>query len=99
MFYFYNPIYEALAHNPDKKITEILEYCDLPLEEGCFRFYESDRPVLTPSAGQARSPISTKSIGSGLKYVDYIKPSVLKLAEIKQKAIEIFGIEKILTTD
>jgi len=31
--------------------------------------------------------------------VDYIKPSVLKLAEIKQKAIEIFGIEKILTTD
>jgi len=46
-----------------------------------------------------RSPISTKSIGSGLKYANYIKPSVLKLAEIKHKAIEIFGIEKILTTD
>ncbi len=91
--------YEALAHDPDKKITEILEYCELPVEEACFRFYESDRPVLTPSAGQVRSPISTKSIGSGLKYANYIKPSVLKLAEIKHKAIEIFGIEKILTTD
>lgn len=84
--------YEALARNPEKKITEILEYCGLPVEEQCFRFYESDRPVLTPSAGQVRSPISTKSIGSGQKYEKYIKSSIPALAEITRKSREVFGL-------
>ena len=84
--------YEELARSPEKKITEILEYCGLPVEEQCFRFYESDRPVLTPSAGQVRSPISTKSIGSGKNYEKYIKTSIPALAEIKKKSREVFGI-------
>ena len=84
--------YEDLARGPEEKITEVLDYCGLPVEEGCFRFYESDRPVLTPSAGQVRSPISTKSIGSGQKYEEYIKPVIPALAEIKKKSREVFGI-------
>jgi tetratricopeptide (TPR) repeat protein len=84
--------YEDLAQNPDKKITDILEYCGLDVEEGCFRFYESDRPVLTPSAGQVRSPISTKSIGSGQNYEKYIKTSIPALAEIKRKSREVFDL-------
>ena len=84
--------YEDLANHPDKKITDILEHCGLPVEEGCFRFYESDRPVLTPSAGQVRSPISTKSIGSGQRYEKYIKTSIPALAEIKRKSKEVFNL-------
>jgi tetratricopeptide (TPR) repeat protein len=84
--------YEDLANNPEAKIEELLEYCGLPIEEQCFRFYESDRPVLTPSAGQVRSPISTKSIGSGQKYEKYIKTSIPALAEIKIRSREVFGI-------
>ena len=84
--------YEDLARKPKKKITEILEYCGLPVEETCFRFYESDRPVLTPSAGQVRNPISTKSIGSGQNYEQYIKTSIPALAEIKRKSREVFGL-------
>ena len=84
--------YEDLAQDPEKKITDILNYCGLAVEEGCFRFYESDRPVLTPSAGQVRSPISTKSIGSGQKYEKYIKTSIPALAEIKRKSREVFDL-------
>jgi tetratricopeptide (TPR) repeat protein len=84
--------YEDLARDPDAKIEDLLSYCELPVEEQCFRFYESDRPVLTPSAGQVRSPISTKSIGSGQNYEKYIKTSIPALAEIKIKSREIFGI-------
>jgi len=84
--------YEDLAREPDRKIAEIFEYCGLPIEEQCFRFYESDRPVLTPSAGQVRRPISTKSIGSGQNYEKYIKTSIPALAEIKRVSREIFGI-------
>ncbi len=84
--------YEDLARNPEAKIEELLNYCELPVEEQCFRFYESDRPVLTPSAGQVRRPVSTKSIGSGQKYEKYIKTSIPALAEIKIKSREVFGI-------
>lgn len=84
--------YDALVKDPEAKITEILEYCGLPVEEQCFRFYESDRPVLTPSASQVRNPISTRSLGSGLKYEKYIKPHIPALAEIKRKASEFLGI-------
>ena len=84
--------YEDLARNPEAKIEELLNYCELPVEEQCFRFYESDRPVLTPSAGQVRSPVSTKSIGSGQRYEKYIKTSIPALAEIKIKSREVFGI-------
>ena len=84
--------YEELARDPDAKITALLEHCGLPVEEQCFRFYESDRPVLTPSAGQVRSPISTKSIGTGQRYEKYIKTSIPALAEIKLKSRKVFGI-------
>jgi tetratricopeptide (TPR) repeat protein len=84
--------YESLANNPDKMIIETLKYCGLPVETRCFRFYESDRPVLTPSAGQVRSPISTKSIGSGQRYEEFIKPVIPRLAEIKRKSREVLGV-------
>lgn len=84
--------YEALVNHPEEKITEILTYCDLPVEPECFRFYESDRPVLTPSANQVRNPISNRSVGSGKKYEKYIKPVIPALAEIKRKSREVFGV-------
>jgi tetratricopeptide (TPR) repeat protein len=84
--------YESLVDQPDEKITEILEYCGLVVEPQCFRFYESDRPVLTPSASQVRNPISNSSVGSGQKYQQYIKPVVPALAEIKRKCREVLGV-------
>jgi tetratricopeptide (TPR) repeat protein len=84
--------YEALVNHPEEKITEILEYCGLAVEPECFRFYESDRPVLTPSASQVRSPISNRSVGSGKKYEQYIKPVIPALAEIKRKCRDVLGV-------
>ncbi len=84
--------YESITRDPDQKIAEVLDYCNLPQEEGCFRFYESDRPVLTPSATQVRNPITGKSVGSGLHYQPFIKPHIPALAEITRKAKEILKI-------
>ena len=84
--------YEALVNHPEEKITEILEYCGLAVEPECFRFYESDRPVLTPSASQVRNPISARSVGSGKHYEPFVKSVIPALAEIKRKCREVFGI-------
>ena len=88
----YHLDYELLVNQPEEKITEILEYCGLPVEPECFRFYESDRPVLTPSASQVRNPISNRSVGSGKKYEKFIKAVVPALAEIKRKCREVLGV-------
>jgi len=84
--------YEALVNHPEEKITEILEYCGLAVEPECFRFYESDRPVLTPSASQVRNPISARSVGSGKNYEPFLKSVIPALAEIKRKRREVLGV-------
>ena len=84
--------YESFTRSPDEKIAEILDYCGLPHEEACFRFWESDRPVLTPSAAQVRNPVTSKSVGSGLHYQEFIKPHIPQLAEITRKTREVLKL-------
>jgi tetratricopeptide (TPR) repeat protein len=84
--------YESMVRAPNEKIAAILDYCGLPHEEACLRFYESDRPVLTPSAAQVRSPITDKSVGSGLIYQDHIQAHIPALAEITRKAREVLSL-------
>jgi hypothetical protein len=84
--------YESLVQDPEQQITALLDYCGLPAEPACFRFYESGRPVLTPSASQVRNPMTSRSIGSGLKYESYLKTSIPALAEIKRKTREVLGV-------
>jgi tetratricopeptide (TPR) repeat protein len=49
--------YEALVGGTEAEVRRLLEYCGLPFEDGCLRFYETQRPVRTPSSEQVRSPI------------------------------------------
>jgi len=39
------------------QVRRLLEYCGLPFEERCLRFYENDRAVRTASSEQVRQPI------------------------------------------
>jgi tetratricopeptide (TPR) repeat protein len=49
--------YEDLVDNTETEIRRMLDYCGLPFDERCLRFWETDRAVLTPSAEQVRKPI------------------------------------------
>ena len=84
--------YESLVRNPREGIAALLDYCGLDQEEACFRFHESERPVLTPSASQVRRPMTDRSIGSGLHFQPFIQTSVPPLAEITRKAREVFDL-------
>ncbi len=52
-----NVSYESLVNNTEAEIRRMLDYCGLPFDERCLRFWETDRAVLTPSAEQVRKPI------------------------------------------
>jgi tetratricopeptide (TPR) repeat protein len=49
--------YEEMVEHTDEQIRKLLEYCGLPFEEQCLRFWETERAVRTPSAEQVRQPI------------------------------------------
>jgi len=55
---------------------QIFEHCQLDWEESALRFYESDRQVLTHSAGQVRRPLYNGSIGAWKQYEEDFLPLV-----------------------
>jgi tetratricopeptide (TPR) repeat protein len=68
--------YEEVVGNFEVWVRRLLEHCELPFEEACLRFYETDRPVRTASSEQVRQPIHARSIGFWKNYAD-------KLDELK----------------
>lgn len=55
--------YEALVAEPDGNIRRILDFCGLPRNEACPRFFETKRPARSSSLTQVRAPIYTHGAG------------------------------------
>lgn len=53
----YEHSYEQLIAHPEQGIRALLDFCGLPFEEACLKFYENKREVRSPSATQVRQPI------------------------------------------
>jgi predicted Zn-dependent protease len=60
--------HETLVENPEGEVRKLLDYCGLPFEESCLRFYENDRAVRTASSEQVRRPISTEGLDQWRHY-------------------------------
>jgi hypothetical protein len=74
--------YEKLIADPETEIRTLLNYLDLPFEEGCLRFYESRRTVLTPSAEQVRRPISAEAVDRWRYYEKWLSPLIESLGNV-----------------
>ena len=55
--------YEEVVADLETQVRRILDYCELPWDSACLKFYESERAVRTPSSEQVRQPIYDRSIG------------------------------------
>jgi len=62
--------YEDVVTDFESQVRRLLEYCELPWEENCIRFYETDRPVRTASSEQVRQPVYSRSIHFWRNYDD-----------------------------
>ncbi|TLY50459.1 MAG: tetratricopeptide repeat protein [Gammaproteobacteria bacterium] len=49
--------YERMIEDTEGEVRRLLEYCRLPFEPACLRFYENERAVRTASSEQVRTPI------------------------------------------
>ncbi len=66
--------YEALVDDPDAEVRRILDFCGLPFEPACLRFWETGRTVLTLSSDQVRRPIYASSVGRHVAWGEHLTP-------------------------
>ncbi len=66
--------YEQMVDDTEAEVRRLLDYCGLPFEEGCLRFFENDRPVRTASAEQVRRPIYREGVEQWRHYEAWLDP-------------------------
>ena len=62
--------YEEVVADLDAQVKKILAFCDLPFEENCLRFHETERAIKTASSEQVRKPIYSSSVNLWRNYED-----------------------------
>ncbi len=67
-------IYEDMVENAEAEIRRLLDYCGLPFEAGCLRFYETERAVRTVSSEQVRRPIFRDGLDQWRRYEAFLEP-------------------------
>ena len=64
--------YEQMVQDQENQTRRILEYCGLPWEDQCLRFYETERAINTASSEQVRQPIYTKALNFWRNYENHL---------------------------
>jgi len=67
-------IYENVVQDIESEVRKLLEYCGLPFEEGCLRYYENDRTVRTVSSEQVRLPIFKDGVDHWRNFEPWLGP-------------------------
>ena len=68
--------YEDMVTDFENQVRRLIDYCDLPWEDACLRFFETDRAVLTASSDQVRQPIYTESVDSWRRFEKHLGPLI-----------------------
>jgi predicted Zn-dependent protease len=66
--------YERIVGDLPGEVHRLLEYCRLPFEDQCLRFYETRRVVQTASAEQVRQPIFAQGVDQWRNFEPWLGP-------------------------
>ncbi len=75
-------IYERMVADPESETRALLDYCGLPFEDACLRFYENDRAVRTASSEQVRRPIFTDGLDQWRNFEPWLDPLKAALGSV-----------------
>ncbi len=68
--------YESVVADTESQVRRLLDYCGLPFEEDCLRFYETERAVRTASSEQVRQPIYSAAVEQWRHYLPHLDPLI-----------------------
>ena len=74
--------YEDTVADIENQGRRVLDFLDLPFEEGVLDFYKTKRLVKTPSASQVREPIYKDQVQAWKKYEKQLQPLVEALDDL-----------------
>jgi tetratricopeptide (TPR) repeat protein len=66
--------YERMVEDTENEVRRLLEFCGLPFEPGCLRFYETERAVRTASSEQVRVPIYREGMEQWRHFEPWLDP-------------------------
>lgn len=66
--------YESMVSDTEGEVRRLLDYCGLPFEPACLRFYENERAVRTASSEQVRQPIYRAGVDHWRHYEPWLQP-------------------------
>jgi len=67
-------VYERMVDDTEAEVRRLLDYCGLPFDEACLRFYDSGRAVRTASSEQVRQPIYRDAVDQWRHYEQWLEP-------------------------
>jgi hypothetical protein len=81
----YHLRYETLVEDTETQVRALLDYCGLPFDPACLRYWETDRAVQTPSAQQVRQPIFRDALDEWRHYDAWLGPLRDALGDLVSK--------------
>lgn len=67
-------IYEDVVEDTESVVRRLLDYCGLPFEDSCLKFYENARAVRTVSSEQVRRPVFRDGVDRWRRYEPWLDP-------------------------
>jgi hypothetical protein len=77
-----------MVEDTEAEVRRLLDYCGLPFEAACLRFFENERAVRTPSSEQVRQPIYREAVEQWRHYEPWLGPLKLALGPVLAAAPE-----------
>ena len=72
---------EDVIEDLEGQVKRMLDFLELPFEEECISFHETDRSVRTASSEQVRQPINKKGMGRWKPYAKNLRPLLESIGE------------------
>jgi len=66
--------HEDVVDDLETQVRRILQFCELPFEEQCLNFHETQRNVRTPSSEQVRQPIFREGVDAWQHFEAWLSP-------------------------
>lgn len=66
--------YEDVVSDLETQVRRLLDYCELPFEDACLNFHQTDRAVRTASSEQVRQPIFKSGVDQWENFTAYLDP-------------------------
>jgi tetratricopeptide (TPR) repeat protein len=77
--------YERIVAAPEAELAALLDYCGLPFDPQCLRFYENRRIVQSVSSEQVRRPLYAEGVEQWRHYERWLDPLKAALGDLVER--------------